>query len=180
MADAKRHPFRRAVVLLLACAGGWLLVTGVQGWLDRRAAVQVVNGFLTAVRDGDREAALTHLEAERRAEVEAAFQTSADGPWPPMAGIAWRINELEIEGSTARAKMFIEKDSFIVEPVVHLVRTSTSSWKITRIEQLAVDPRWIDLRKEAARAQGDQTARELAEALKGQPGVKVQRLKSGE
>ncbi|MFQ5730349.1 MAG: hypothetical protein ACE5KM_00180 [Planctomycetaceae bacterium] len=170
-----RTSIRRIAVLLLAVAGGWLLLTGIQRWLDRRAAQDVVNGFLTAIRDGDRDAALSHLEADRREEVEAAFQSSAGGEWAPLSGIAWRINEFAIDGDSARAKLFIEKDGFVLEPVMHLVRTATSSWKVLRIEDLQADPRWQDLKREAARIEGDETARELADALKGQPGVSVQR-----
>ena len=178
MAETRRIPIRRIMILLLSLVGGYLVVTGVQHWLDRRAATQVLNEFLTAVRDGDRETALAHLEAERRAEVESELQTSGDGTWTPMAGIAWRINELELGEADGYAKLFVEKDGFIVEPIVHLVRTSTSSWKIDRIEQLAVDPRWQALRRDAARKQGDETAHELEKALRGQPGIEVRRLKS--
>jgi len=166
---------RRAAIALLVVLGGWLIVVGIQGGIEKRRALRVVDGFLEAVRDGDRDVAYSFLEADRRAEFEARWSNGGSPFGKPTAGFSWRVNALEIKGNDARAQLFIEKDGFVLEPVIHLVRTPTTSWKIRRIDNLRVDPRWEDIQRELSRKDGEATARELQDALRGRKGVTVKR-----
>jgi hypothetical protein len=164
---------RRIAVALLLLAGAGLVALGVQNWLRRREAVNVVNAFLSAIQEGNRRGAIDCLQTGPAPGGAAAF-TGADSPlWTPTPDVACRITEMEFDGDTARAKVWIEKDGFVLEPTLHLVHDS--SWKIARIEDLKVDPLWLELQRDAARRQGDRDAADLQRALKDRPGVTVQR-----
>ena len=166
---------RRIVIAILFAAGAGLVVLGIQHWLERRKATAVVIGFLEAVASGDRQRAFSFLEATRRDEAEFGFGRKDAAFWKSTERAKFRINELEITGDTARVKVWIEKDGFVLEPVVYLVRTETLSWKITRIESLNVDPQWDDIQREISRQKGKQDAQELREALQGRKGVTIRR-----
>lgn len=155
--------------------GGWLVVIGVQSWLDQRAAMAVVNGFLHAVEEGDRETALSFLEASRRDEIAPGLSDPDSPVWLPTPGVQHRINEFAIDGDTAAAKVWIEKDSFLLEPVIRLQRVETGSWKIVEIEQLTIDPKWEQLVKQRAQNADQETNRELQDALNGRAGTSITR-----
>jgi hypothetical protein len=78
------------------------------------------------------------------------------------------------------AQLWIEKDGFVIQPRVHLIRSETSLWKISHIENLQIDPLWEDVQRELARQSGENLAKEIGEALRGRPGVTVERVPLGE
>jgi len=161
---------RRIAVAILFLAGAALIALGVRNWLRQREAVEVVDAFLTAIRDGDRNAAVDCMETGPGGSAIAG----PDFPlWTPAPDVVCRVTDLEIDGDTARAKVRIERDGFVLEPTLHLVHKS--SWKIARIDDLKVDPQWVEMHREAARRQGERTAGELQQALKSHDGVTVQR-----
>jgi hypothetical protein len=162
---------RRIAVAILFLAGAALIALGVRNQLRQREAVDVVNAFLTAIQKGDRDAALACLQTGPGGGSTLA---SSDFPlWTPAPDVSCRVTELEIDGDTARAKVRIERDGFVLEPTLHLVHDS--SWKIARIDDLKIDPRWLEMQREAARLQGERHAGELQRALKGREGVTVRR-----
>lgn len=165
---------RRVIVALLVLAGSAMVVLGGQRWLDNRAATKVVKSFIAALIEGDRDTALSHLTAEQR----SLFERKADAApelWTPAPAMKYRVHHVEMNGETARVQIWMDKDGFVIEPVFHLRRTESSSWKIERIEKLEVDPRWHDVLKERARLRDAAAMQELSEALKHRRGVKVER-----
>ena len=89
--------------------------------------------------------------------------------------MSYRVHHVEMDGDVARVQMWMDKDGFVLEPVFHLRRTKSSSWKIDRIENLKVDPRWHDIQEERARKADEAVNNELNTALKHRPGVSVKR-----
>lgn len=166
---------RRAVIAVLVVVGGWLIFRGGKHWRDERAAMAVVNHFLEAVRDGDRDAAFSYLTADRRKAIEQSKKSTLQAFEIRTTKFQWRINRIEIDGDQAAAQMWIEKDGFVIEPIVFLVRTTTHSWKIDRFENVVVDPVWLDVQKELRRREDMQTAKELRKAFAGQEGIRVER-----
>ena len=166
---------RRLFIFILLAAGLWLIVFGVQRWLDHRAATSVATAFIEALRDGDREAALALLSPEQREAVEEKTGDKDSPFWAANPGMTYRIHHAELDGDTATVQLWIDKRGFVLEPILHLRRGETVSWKIVRIENLHVDPKWLDLQETRARLEGEATSAELSEALKGRPGVTVDR-----
>jgi hypothetical protein len=87
----------------------------------------------------------------------------------------YRVHHVVLDGDAARVQMWMDKSGFVLEPVFHLRRTETSSWKIERIENLKVDPRWHDIQEERAKIADQSTRDELSKALKDRPGVAIER-----
>lgn len=170
-----RSTLRRILVAGLAVAGGWFVATGLQHWLDERAAARVVEEFLAAVRDGDRDTVLSHLSAARRKTVERRGEEVLAPLAQPTAGFRWRIRELRLDRRQGTVRVEFERDGFLAESAFHLVRAATGSWKIDRVESVRLDPRLEPLRRAADRKAGEQTAEELKRALRGRPGVTVER-----
>lgn len=169
---------RRMGVPLLVIAGLALVVFGGQRWLDNRAAAGVVKTFVAALVSGDREVALLQLSAEQRQNVEEKTGGADAAFWAPAPSMSYRVHHVELNGDTALVQMWMDKDGFVLEPVFHLRRTETSSWKIDRIENVKVDPRWHDIQKERARLADEAVKDELSEKLKKRPGVTVERSRS--
>lgn len=152
-----------------------LIVYGVQSWLDHRAAARVAKTFLQALRDGDRELALSQLSTAQRQAVEDRTDHANSSFWSPEPEMNFRLMQTQIDGDTAFVQYWINKNGFVLKPIFHLRRNETRSWKIVRIENLQIDPRWLDLENERARQAGENLANELAKALKERPGTTVER-----
>jgi len=169
----------------LSVVGGWLIVTGILHWLEERAARNAVHGFLTAVREGDRDTVLFHLTQQRREAVE-----EADGPESaaglfqrPTPGFRWQIRDVVIEGNSATAALWIEQDRVVLEPVVHLVRTNALTWKIDRFGDVHGAPHGDDLQQthlkhkdQDEQHQDERTAAELKRHFESRPGISVRRV----
>jgi hypothetical protein len=115
------------------------------------------------------------LPPDRRAEVEGRLTERNLPFFAPQTDFDYTVHDVEIRGDRAVAVVRVEKENFRIEPRLYLVRNDASRWKIDRIENLEVDPRWLDLLDEFERREGEQLAEELAERLAGQPGVTVER-----
>lgn len=83
---------------------------------------------------------------------------------------------MRIDGDRAVADVSIEKDGYILQPTIHLLRGATARWKIDRIENMQVDPQYRKDRRAYQRQQGEQLAEELNEALEGKRGVTIERV----
>lgn len=166
---------RRLLIAVLVIAGVTLVVFGTQRWLDHRAAGAVATDFVEALRDGDRDAALAQLTAQLRSEVEGNVGGKDSPFWAADAEFSYRIHHVELDGDNALVQLWIDKGGFVLEPILHLQRGETGSWKIERIENLHIDPKWFDLQLERAQLQGKADAVELRKALKSRPGVTVER-----
>ena len=171
---------RKLTIAGLIIAGMLLVVSGAQKWLDQRAARKVLDSFIVALKEGDREQALALLDSQQRDDVEAGTRGDNADSWTPHRNLKYRIHHIEISGNRAMAQLWIEKDGFVIQPRVHLIRSETSLWKISHIENLQIDPLWEDVQRELARQSGENLAKEIGEALRGRPGVTVERVPLGE
>ena len=91
--------------------------------------------------------------------------------WAPVPGVQYRVYDVQMDVYRSLVTILVQKNGFVVKPEFTLHRSSGTRWKITQIDGLEVDPRWHDLQQVRARSQGQR----LAEALKGRPGVIVER-----
>ena len=172
---------RRTLILGLIAGGLLLAGIGVQGWFDRNAARDVVFDFMEALKQGNRKSAMAHLGPKLRAESEQRAKKAKAGPankaiahaeiWAPVPGVQYRVYDVQMDVYRSLVTILVQKNGFVVKPEFTLHRSSGTRWKITQIDGLEVDPRWHDLQQVRARSQGQR----LAEALKGRPGVIVER-----
>lgn len=170
---------RRLAFGAMVLGGIALVAVGVQKYLDTRAASQVASRFMTALAAGDRVSALSLVHPDRLAEFEARQDPNDASLQLPQVDLEFRIHHVDISGDRAEVQLVIEKNGFVLQPVVHLLRSKTSLWRVDRIDRLEVDRRWDDLletRAEAARQAGQQLAEELKQALEASEGVEVERV----
>ena len=166
---------RKLAIGALVIAGAGLIVAGGQKWLDARSAAGTVRQFMTAVRDGDRETVYSLLPPAQKKIAQAADEDGRPNRWLPNPGVSYRLHSLDISGIEGKARLWIEKNGFVIKPTMHLRRSDTGQWKILRIEDLEVDRLWQDLMQTRARITGENLANELTDALQGRPGVAVER-----
>lgn len=159
----------------LAVGGLALVSLGVQRWLDHRAAAGVVHSFLNGLETGDRKSVLSHLDPRQRHALESTAYEQPQSFWSLHEGFEYRIHHVEVTGDRATVQAWIEKQGFVIKPAVYLTRSPTRHWKIESIENVAVDPLWLDAQHERARIEGEALAAELAEAFEGTRGVTVTR-----
>jgi hypothetical protein len=173
---------RRTLILGLIGGGLLLVGIGVQRWFDRQAGRNVATDFMAALKQGDREAAMSHLDPAQRSRAEVRFKKAKAGStvptdaWTPVPGVQYRVYEMHMDGYQAVVTILMQKNGFAMRPKFYLRRASGTRWKIAKIDGLEVDPRWHDLQQARARAQGDRLAEELAKEL----GVTVEREAPGD
>ena len=170
----------RKLAITAAVLVGLVLVTfGIRRWIDYRSARNVVTSFVIGVRDGQREDVLNLLDPSQRTFVEERLKKKDDF-WSPSDDLTYRILDLEITGDKADCQVWIEREGYRIKPWFHLKRMESGSWKIRKIDNTQVDERWNDLQEDRVRAEGDQLADELREALKDQQDVSIERHKKDE
>lgn len=162
---------------ILILAAGLLIGLGLQRWLDHRAAADAVESFLDAVRKGERDRALSLLAPDQRVVVERRIRQGARPFQIPERSVRLRIRQVQISGDRAQVHLRIEKSGFGIEPIIHLQRSPADRWKIARIENLRIDPRWERRQRERARSEGRELADELSEVLNDRPGVEMERVR---
>lgn len=170
---------RRLALGAMVLGGISLVVVGIQRYLDTQAASQVATRFMNALAAGDRETALSLVHHNRLAEFQASQDARVSPNRLPEVNFDFRIHHVDISGRRAEVQLVVEKGGFALQPVVHLLRSDTSLWRVDRIDRLEVDPRWNDLlevREAAARQAGQQLAEELKKALEESEGVEVDRV----
>ena len=167
---------RRFFTSALIAAGLLVIAIGVQRWFDAHSAENVVHQLMSAIEAGDREAVLALLHAERRQLVEIRADVGQDDPWTRQVGITYRIQQLDVTGDVAVARLSIAKDGFEIHPAVYLRRGETTRWKIDRLDNLQVDPRWLSMQRARVRQEGERLSEQIQNALKNRPGVTVDRV----
>jgi hypothetical protein len=164
---------RRLIAAGLIAVGVGIVALGIRTGVDHHRANQVVRTLMEAVERGDRSTALSVLHPKQRARAELWPANSAADDWSPVPGITWRVHHLALNGDRAIARLWVEKQGYVVEPRIGLRRGTDGSWQVDAIDGLTVDPRWDDAQQELHRAANDRLASELSEALEGRPGVAV-------
>ena len=169
---------RRWITIAVAAVAVLLIARGVQKWLDHHSAKQVVVGFVTALKEGNAEAALSLLNPLQRDTFESklAQMTGDEEFWTADPEFEFRIHHVDVDGDDAVAHVWIDKQGYVLKPMIHLHRNDLNRWKIGQIENLEIDPRWEDRRYERAKQQGRDLAAELEDALGDQSGVDVERV----
>ena len=172
---------RRLTSVALVAAGLWLVTVGAQRWYVNRQVNQLVHAFMDALKSGNRERALLYLEPDKRALAETKFrrQTEDRTFWTPNPRLTYRIHHVRVDGQRAESELWIEKDGYVLKPLIHIVRSETGLWKIDHIEGLHIDPLWKDQWRDRGRIEGEELAEELAAALKGREGISVERVPIG-
>lgn len=167
--------FRNLFVIVLVAAGLLLVVNGAYKWLDNNSVRTAVATYVHALRTGNREAALDALHPQQRVLVEEQMRNQPASMWTPDLDVEYRVHSVSINGDRARAKLWIEKEGYVIQPTLSLARSETGHWKIDRVDPIAVDPVWEDRQEKQSRAEGRDLANELGEALRGKPGVSIER-----
>lgn len=168
---------RKLTTGVLIAAGLWLIASGAQRWLDRRAARQVVHAFLEDVTNGDRRAAQSLMASEARLPEERRRSAPVRSP-PVSREIAYRVRSLDVDGDRAAADVSVEKDGLGLRFTIELRRIAAGDWKVARIgaPRVHADRLLETEQAERQRAAGQQLTRELREALRDHPGVSVERV----
>ena len=166
--------FRTVIIAALTVAGFALIAMGVDSWLTHEAASGTVARFMNALTRGDRDTVLACLSFEARTEAEQRM-TSGTLPWTGLSDVTYRVHHTRADRQTATVELWIERESFVVQPLFHLVRSESGTWQIDRIERLEVDPLWLDLEQARQRMVNEELTRELSEALGDEAGVEVER-----
>jgi len=167
---------RRFLTGALIAAGLLVIAIGVQRWFDAHSAETVVHQLMSAVDAGDRQAVLALLHTDRRKLVEMRLDHGQKDPWTRQDGVTYRIQQLDVSGDTAIVRLSIVKDGFKIHPTVYLRRGQTARWKIDRLDNLQVDPRWLSMQRARVRQEGEQLAEQIQNALQNRPGVTVDRI----
>ena len=171
---------RRFFTGTLIAAGLLVIAIGVQRWFDAHSAENVVHQLMSAINAGDRQAVLALLHTDRRKLVEMRNEDERKGPWHQQVGVAYRIQQLDVTGDVAVVRLSIAKDGFEIHPAVYLRRGQTTRWKIDRLDNLQVDPRWLSLQRTRARQEGERLTEQIQNALQNRPGVTVDRVTIGD
>ena len=151
----------------------WFIIIGGQKWLHTRDVNAVVHQFFTAVEQGKTSSAQKLLSTKLRAAAKTELQKK-DATLPlPEPGLTHSIHNTKITGKTAIVSVVIEKQGFVLKPIVHLEKSSTNRWQITAIKNLTKDPLWEDVQHERSRQQDNQLANQLKQAFTGRKGVTI-------
>lgn len=167
---------RRLIFAALILFGVALIITGTQRWLERREVAGTVHTLMTALKKGDRQSLLSLLPPNHPELVGHPEERQPPEFWSPDPDFTYEIHDISIVGSRATAIVRILRDGFQIKPSIHLVKSKTAQWKLSSIKDLATDPRWQDLKRAQSRDNGKETAEELEELFKGQPGIKIERV----
>lgn len=166
---------RNLFVIVLIAAGLLLVVSGAHKWLDNNSVRTAVANYVHALSTGDRAATLDALHPQQRILVERQMREQPAAAWAPDSGVEYRVHSVSINGDRARAKLWMEKEGYVIQPTLSLARSETGHWKIDGVDPVALDPVWEDRQEQQSRAEGHNLANELGEALRGKPGVSIER-----
>ncbi len=132
---------RRLVSILLAVIGGGLVVFGWTEATRRATVARVATDFLEAVRDGEavRARQLLH-DGESRIppEVASAFGWQRD----PATDVT--VRGVTIDGEVATVETAVTRAGYRITPTLTLVRVEDGEWRVSAVQSLGVDRRWID------------------------------------
>lgn len=163
-----------AVVLALVGFGGWT-------WMTRRAVERTTNIFLTALKQGDAETLLEHMDGPALENYLAKSPDEQADFAAPLPGVRSEIREVHLHGSTARVRVLWKVSEFDLWSDFDLAKAETGYWKITNIRQPDMIPSWEQVQRKIAednsRAPIHQT---LGEKLEGREGLEIRPLTAGE
>lgn len=134
-------------------------------WQEQTVVRGTVTEFFQAVADGRRDDALSRLADVDHFSGEKGVLSPFIDEGKSMGDVAIQVSEVNVDAKHASARVVISKDGFSLKPTVSLIRETLGPWRITRIDGVAVDPRWTRLQ--------DGKLREADEALADELGVQL-------
>lgn len=161
-----RWPFRLGLACLVLAALPWL----VRGWNARQADDEVralVSRFIEDVAQGRRDSALASLSDDYRATLPAGESFPAESTWLPSDPFSFQILTLRRSSAAAEVQVVLASSGFTVKPIIGLRRQPDHTWRIARIDGVAVDPHWTRFLERERRLADEGLAEELAEKLSG-------------
>lgn len=159
---------------LLFAVGGIMMISGVRRWLLERGPRTTIDAFVTALQSSDRAAADRLIVPEPGTET-GLLQTTSDSTWRSAPDLKHRIHKLHVTGDFAIAEVWLAEYGYIVKPELTLERQPDATWRITRIDHVEIDPRWLADERRRRAESNEMLAKELDKALNGRPGVLVER-----
>lgn len=151
----------------LALAVAPYLSRSLSTWRVESVQRKTVADFFEAISLGRKDAALAFLSDEYRNAILISGNSSWNQPWEPTGETTSRILSVRQSSSAAEVCLAITKQGFSLKPTVHLSRQPDSSWRITRIEGIDVDPRWTRWKAREAQDAEEALAEEITERLTG-------------
>ncbi len=165
---------KKIASLVFVAVAFWFIIIGGQKWLHTRDVNAVVHQFFTAVEEGKTSSAQKLLSTKLREAAKAGLQKK-DATLPlPEPGLTHSIHKTKVTGKTAIVNVVIEKQGFVLKPIVYLEKSSTNRWQITAINNLTKDPLWEDVQREQARQQDNQLDNQLKQAFAGRKDITIQ------
>jgi|GEM_PF-6115043 len=140
----------RCGLILFAVACTPIVFRGVAALWDDDSVRSVAVGFLRAVSAGRKADALGYLSDEYRDQVAADWQPGFDQVWQPTENVSVQILSVVMQDDTAAVRVSVSKDGYAIRPVIHCQRNASDEWRITRLEGVAIDPRWQRFQAQAA------------------------------
>jgi hypothetical protein len=172
---------RKLWTTVLVVVGLLLVARGYQRWSTAQGPSAAVADFLGALRAGDRDRAFDLLDPARRGLARKRLEEDI-APWTPAPQLKFEIEEMQVDGDRATARVLLTESGFKLRPVIALQRSEFGLWEIGEITHLDTDPRWNRIQAERAAAEcqarqiaDDELAEQLAQALEQAPGVIVSR-----
>ncbi|QDT99329.1 hypothetical protein [Gimesia aquarii] len=136
----KRPLSQKFLIIALIAMGLFLVVWGAQRFYDRYKVKQVALEFVKALETGN-ENRIRALLTPEKAELAAKLKQDSQESLEPLD---YRFLQVRLTGSTAEARIQIQKTGYAIKPDIHLIKSSTGVWKVSSISQAKVDPLWHD------------------------------------
>lgn len=139
-----------------------------RGWNDWREDVRLRDTSLAFMRDvaaGRKDLALRYLANDYRRQVEQDWKAEFDRVWEATGDLSLRVMSVARRDNTAEVRVSVAKSGFAIHPLLHLQRIGRNDWKITRIDDVDVDPRWKRYREQEAEEAATAIADDLAQKL---------------
>lgn len=134
---------------------------GIAGWRDDDRLRSVVVDFFQSLSEGRRDAAARHLSPE----LQQRLLHSEHVAGLVTQDVRIQIISVKQDLNQAQVQATIGKQGFSLKPTVHLRRDAASTWMITEIDSVEVDPRWTKMREREHQAADEELAGELAKKL---------------
>ncbi len=146
------------VICLVAVSIPYVML-GTAAWREDDVLRKLVVRFFQDVAAGRRDAALNALSDDYRASLSGGALADA---WSTDESMDIRVLSVAQQTDRAELQVSVGKSGFSIKPRVTLRRSRRGEWKITAIDDIAVDPRWV---RQQERDSGEHLADEFAEKL---------------
>ena len=137
----------------------------IADWREDQRLRKTVLDFFQAVAEGRKDTTLGLLSEEYRSAVESGWHRTFDEHWRPTDGVVYQILSVRRNDAEADVRIAVVRSTFSLKPTVHLRRLPEDVWRITRIDGLVIDPRWVRWKESEEEDDQSNLTDELAEKL---------------